>query len=58
MGIIVQINCKQVETLQEIMTFFTKDFNQKSLPYGFFTPMSNLTNMSFWTSQFRLNHFD
>jgi hypothetical protein len=26
-------------------------------PYGFFVPMSNLTKVPFWTSQFGLDHF-
>jgi hypothetical protein len=45
-------------TLQEIMTFFTKNFNKKNPLYGFFAPMSNLTKVPFWTSSFGLNRFD
>jgi hypothetical protein len=38
MGIIVEINCKQVETLQKITTFFTRNFGQKSPHMVFLTP--------------------
>jgi len=31
---------------------------KKHPPYGFFAPMSNLTKVPFWTSQFGPNHFD
>jgi hypothetical protein len=46
------------KTLQEITTFLTRNFGQKNPPYGFFSPMSNLTKMPFWTSQFGPSHFD
>jgi hypothetical protein len=43
--------------LQEIIVCFTRNFGQKTPPYGFFASMSNLTKMPFWTSQFGPNHF-
>jgi hypothetical protein len=45
-------------SLQEIMVFFIRKFGQKNLPYCFFAPISNLTKMSLWKSQFGPNHFD
>jgi hypothetical protein len=45
-------------SLQEITASFTKNFNKKKPPYGFFALMSNLTKMPFWTSQFGLDRFD
>ncbi len=49
---------KNVIPLQEIIVFFIKNFNKKKPPYGFFAPMSNLTKMPFWTSQFGPDYFD
>jgi hypothetical protein len=44
-------------TLQEILAFLTGNFDKKIIPYDFFAPMSNLTKVWFWTSQFGLDHF-
>jgi hypothetical protein len=38
--------------------FLIGNFGKKTSPYGFFAPMSNLTKVPFWTSQFGLDHFD
>jgi hypothetical protein len=46
------------KSLQEITIFLTENFNQTNPPYGFFAPMSNLTKVPFWTSQFGPNYFD
>jgi hypothetical protein len=34
------------------------NFGQKTPPYGFIAPMSNLTKVPFWTSRFGPDHFD
>jgi hypothetical protein len=52
--------CEGVDytSLQEITTFFTKNFGPKNPPYGFFAPMSNLTKVPLWTNHFGFDHFD
>jgi hypothetical protein len=49
---------KKVTPLQEITTFLTKTFGKKKPPYGFLAPISILTKVLFWTSQFGLDYFD
>ncbi len=44
--------------LQEITTFFNKEFQFKKPLIWFFAPMSYLTKMPFWISHFGLDHSD
>jgi len=40
------------------MVLLIGNFGQKNPPYGVFAPMSDLTKVPFWTSQFGPNRFD
>jgi hypothetical protein len=44
--------------LQEITIFLIGKFGQKYPSYDLFAPISNLTKVPFWTSHFKLGHFD
>jgi hypothetical protein len=44
--------------LQKIMAFVIGNFSQKTLPYGFFAPISSMTKVPFWTSHFGPDCFD
>jgi hypothetical protein len=46
------------QPLQEIMIHLIGENNKKDSPCGLLAPSSNLTKMSFWTSQFQCIRFD